>query len=101
MDAHPGAIATRTARRRWHLIRITGAVRAAKPDTTIEASRPAQVVTHNWRELANVRFNDHTRAGKVEWREAAFQELGAEMQALRDDYEKQVTAAPAPRARRG
>lgn len=85
----------------WHPTRIARSVRAAKPDATIEVSRAAQVVTHNWCELANVRFDDATRKIVVEWHDKALQEMGIELQAVRDDYDKQVAAAPAPRARRG
>lgn len=84
-----------------HLTRIARSVRVAKPDAAIEVSRAAQVVTHNWCELANVRFDDATRNIMVEWHDKALQEMGIELQAVHDDYDEQVAAAPAPRARRG
>lgn len=86
----------------WHLTRIARALRSAKPDTTIEVSRSAQVVTHNWNELAGVRFNDATRSVTGEWHEAAMEALGVAAATIREDYyERQVASAPAPRGRRG
>lgn len=86
---------------RWHLTRIARALRAAKPDTTIEVSRSAQVVTHYWAELAGVRYDDATKSVTVEWHEAAMEAMGVVVATIREEYEKQVATAPAPRGRRG
>lgn len=82
-----------------HEDRTSGASRGRRQ--TIEVSRAAQVATHNWQELASVRYDDTQRKVAVEWHEKAFDEANINFETVHDDYDKQVATAPAARGSRG
>lgn len=87
----------------WHLSRIARAFRTTVPAAMLEVSRAAAVVTHthNKCELAEVRYNEDRNNVHVGWRDHMMADMGAEPQAVCDEYERLLAAAPKPQWRRG
>lgn len=69
------------------------------PDATFDVSRAAAVVTHKWRELVHVRYNEDSRNVQTHWKDHAITDTGARPLAMRDEYERLVAAAPKPQRR--
>lgn len=79
----------------YHLARVARTLRAAFPDKTFEVSRSSGIVTQEWCEVAQVRYNANANAADIEWRDETITSLGGTGDAMRDAYKAMLAAARA------
>lgn len=71
----------------FHLVRVARTLRAAFTSKSFEVARSAGIVTHDWREIAQVRFNPDIIAVDVEWNDEAIGQLGGDGDTIRAAYQ--------------
>lgn len=76
----------------FHLTCVVRTLRAAFATKTFEVARSSGIVTHDWREVAQVRYNPDNNTAAGEWSDSVSADLGGNSDGIRDAYKTMLAS---------